>query len=168
MEPTDTDARLAQVEAQMQSLEERIPDSNIISPSFWKRLFTVLGYNLVIYFLLLLPATFALGIVAAIAIPKFASTKDKAYAAAMRSDLRNLVIAQESYFADNLEYTASLSALGYRASTGVSGPVVELTADGWTAYAAHSQVSNSCVIYVGSTPIGPATREGEPACTETR
>jgi type II secretory pathway pseudopilin PulG len=41
-----------------------------------------------------------IGILAAIAIPKFASTKDKAYIAAMESDLRNLATYQEQYAAD--------------------------------------------------------------------
>ncbi|MFN2565760.1 MAG: type IV pilin protein, partial [Gemmatimonadaceae bacterium] len=36
-----------------------------------------------------------IGILAAIAIPKFASTKEKAYVTAMRSDLRNMMTAQE-------------------------------------------------------------------------
>ena len=40
-----------------------------------------------------------IGILAAIAIPKFASTKDKAYVAAMKSDLRNLATYQEQYAA---------------------------------------------------------------------
>ena len=42
-----------------------------------------------------------IGILAAIAIPKFASTKEKAYLASMKSDLRNGATAQEGYFADN-------------------------------------------------------------------
>ena len=37
-----------------------------------------------------------IGILAAIAIPKFASTKEKAYLASMKSDLRNLATAQEA------------------------------------------------------------------------
>ena len=45
-----------------------------------------------------------IGILAAIAIPKFASTKEKAYLASMKSDLRNLATAQEGYFADNQVY----------------------------------------------------------------
>src|SRR5574342_1330840 len=48
-----------------------------------------------------------IGILAAIAIPKFANTKEKAYIAAMKSDLRNLVTAQESYFADNVTYASA-------------------------------------------------------------
>ena len=45
-----------------------------------------------------------IGILAAIAIPKFASTKQKAYLASMKSDLRNLTTAQEAYFSDSLRY----------------------------------------------------------------
>ena len=42
-----------------------------------------------------------IGILASIAIPKFANTKDKAYVAAMKSDLRNLATYEEQYAADN-------------------------------------------------------------------
>jgi Tfp pilus assembly protein PilE len=42
-----------------------------------------------------------IGLLASIAIPKFASTKDKSRLASVRSDLRNVMTAQEAYFADN-------------------------------------------------------------------
>ena len=45
-----------------------------------------------------------IGILAAIAIPKFANTKQKAIVASMKSDLRNLVTAQEAFFSDNNDY----------------------------------------------------------------
>src|SRR6476646_11930311 len=45
-----------------------------------------------------------IGILAAIAIPTFANTKQKAYITAMKSDLRNLVTAEESFFADSTKY----------------------------------------------------------------
>src|SRR5256714_5520546 len=48
-----------------------------------------------------------IGILAAIAIPKFANTKAKAYIASMKSDLRNLVTAEEAYFADSVKYSAT-------------------------------------------------------------
>ena len=41
-----------------------------------------------------------IGILASIAIPKFASTKEKAYVAAMKSDLRNMATYEEQYAAD--------------------------------------------------------------------
>ena len=50
-----------------------------------------------------------IGILAAIAIPKFANTKEKAYLTAMKSDLRNLVTAEEAYFAEWATYTSALS-----------------------------------------------------------
>ncbi|MGI8497322.1 MAG: type IV pilin protein, partial [Gemmatimonadaceae bacterium] len=46
-----------------------------------------------------------IGILAAIAIPKFANTKDKAYFATIKTDLRNLATAEEGYFADNQTYS---------------------------------------------------------------
>ena len=48
-----------------------------------------------------------IGILAAIAIPKFANTKEKAVVASMKSDLRNLVTAQEGFFSDNQDYAGS-------------------------------------------------------------
>ena len=61
-----------------------------------------------------------IGILAAIAIPKFANTKEKAYVASMKSDLRNLITAQEAYFSDNnSKYAQSTTNLGtnYKPST---------------------------------------------------
>src|SRR5438093_11061804 len=49
-----------------------------------------------------------IGILAAIAIPKFANTKEKAYIGAMKSDLRNLATAEEAFFYDSATYTNSL------------------------------------------------------------
>src|SRR5260221_4644017 len=42
-----------------------------------------------------------IGILAAIAIPKFAKTKEKAYLASMKADLRNGATYEESYAADS-------------------------------------------------------------------
>src|SRR5467141_3058881 len=65
-----------------------------------------------------------IGILAAIAIPKFANTKEKAYLATMKSDLRNMITAQEAYFSDNTQYTTALPATMYTVSTGVVGPTI--------------------------------------------
>ena len=45
-----------------------------------------------------------IGILAAIAIPKFAATKDKAKLASVKTDLRNSMTAQEAYFSDYATY----------------------------------------------------------------
>ena len=51
-----------------------------------------------------------IGILAAIAIPKFANTKEKAVVAGMKSDLRNLVTAQEGFFSDNQDLCDGFAA----------------------------------------------------------
>ena len=104
-----------------------------------------------------------IGILAAIAIPKFANTKEKAYIASMKSDLRNLVTAEEAYFADSVKYTSDLGT-AFAVTTGVLGPTIATTSDGWTARVSHTTTTKTCAIYVGSSSISPANKEGEPKC----
>ena len=106
-----------------------------------------------------------IGILAAIAIPKFGSTKEKAYLAAMKSDLRNLATAQEGYFADNIAYTTSFVATEWAASAGVNGPTIVITTGGWTGFVTHSQTTKSCALFIGTVAISPATSSGEPKCS---
>jgi len=105
-----------------------------------------------------------IGVLASIAIPKFANTKEKAYMTQMKSDLRNLVTAEESFFADSIKYTTNLGT-AFRTSTGTTGPTITLTADGWTATVGHTTSVRTCAVYSGSTPLAPAAKEGEPRCT---
>jgi prepilin-type N-terminal cleavage/methylation domain-containing protein len=103
-----------------------------------------------------------IGILAAIAIPKFANTKEKAYIAAMKSDLRNMINAQESYFADFTTYTTDLGT-AYGESPGVTVALASVTGTGWQATSAHNGTTKTCIIYIGgNTPSG--TTEGEPVC----
>jgi prepilin-type N-terminal cleavage/methylation domain-containing protein len=104
-----------------------------------------------------------IGILAAIAIPKFANTKEKAYVASMKSDLRNLVTAQEAYFSDNNStYAASTGAMGtnYKASSGVTVTINSSTNTGWTASASQASTTKTCTLSLG----GGSTNEGEPIC----
>ncbi len=55
----------------------------------------------------LLIVTVIIGILAAIAIPKFSAAKEKAYDRAVMSDIRRAQLAAESYHADNMTYPAS-------------------------------------------------------------
>src|SRR5947209_20568586 len=68
-----------------------------------------------------------IGILAAIAIPKFQNTKGKANAAALRSDLRNLTVAQEAYFFQAAAYASDTALLNFRPSPGV---ILTLTTPG--------------------------------------
>jgi type IV pilus assembly protein PilA len=108
-----------------------------------------------------------IGILAAIAIPKFANTKQKAYVAQMKSDLKNLATAEEAFFYDSAFYTTSQPSLNnYRTSTGVTMNILEATAQGWSARASHAQTTRQCVLYSGAaTPVAPATFEGKITCT---
>jgi len=108
-----------------------------------------------------------IGILAAIAIPKFANTKSKAYITAMKSDLRNLVTAEEAFFADSSKYTGTLSQLKYQNSTGVNAPTIVPGAGFWTATVDHTQLPGMvCGVGINTTnpTVGTAAAEGEPAC----
>jgi type IV pilus assembly protein PilA len=108
-----------------------------------------------------------IGLLAAIAIPKLANTKQKAYVAQMKSDLKNLATAEEAYFYDSAFYTSSLPALNnFRSSTGVTLNVLEATPGGWSARAIHTQTLRQCVLYQGNAaPVAPASAEGKITCT---
>ena len=104
-----------------------------------------------------------IGILAAIAIPKFANTKEKAYVASMKSDLRNLITAQEAYFADNNStYAASTTNLGtnYKAPSGITVTLSSVTNTGWHASATSVSTAKTCQIQLG----GGSTDEGDPVC----
>ena len=107
-----------------------------------------------------------IGILAAIAIPKFANTKEKAYIASMKADLRNLVTAQEAYFSDGAVYAANLTALGnnYASSTGTSAMAIAANLGlGWSAIITHTATTVTCRIGVG-TLVTSGDGEGEPVC----
>ena len=89
-----------------------------------------------------------IGILAAIAIPKFANTKEKAYVASMKADLRNLATYEESYAADSsgAYFSGNGSAQGFSPSqnvtvtaTAVAGPPAS-----WTAAASHTLTAKTC------------------------
>jgi type IV pilus assembly protein PilA len=52
-----------------------------------------------------------IGVLAAIAIPQFASYRSRAFDVAAMSDLRNAMTAQEAYYVDNEMYTSSRKTL---------------------------------------------------------
>jgi len=107
-----------------------------------------------------------IGILAAIAIPKFANTKSKAYITALKSDLRNLVSAEESFFADSSYYTTNLTNIGFKQSTGTRAPTIVTYAGAWLATNSHTQLTGKvCGIGINTTnPTISTAGEGEPAC----
>ena len=107
-----------------------------------------------------------IGILAAIAVPKFQTTKGKANAASLRADLRNLITAQEAYFYDNSAYTSTLNDLNLRVTTGVTITFGTATSGGWSARVTHPMAwPIQCAVFFGSAPaFSPATAEGLIAC----
>ena len=110
-----------------------------------------------------------IGILAAIAIPKFSATKEEVHVSKMKSDLRNLATAQESYIADAATYYAGSipsSSLVYAPSPGVTIAISEGTTSGWAASATSSGTTRTCAIFYGdAAPVSPASVEGQVACT---
>lgn len=107
-----------------------------------------------------------IGILAAIAIPKFQNTKGKANAASLKSDLRNLATAQEAYFYDNATYATSVTQLSYGQSPGVVLTILDATGSGWSARATHpASYPLTCALFQGNVAAAtPATVEGLIGC----
>ena len=106
-----------------------------------------------------------IGILAAIAIPKFQGTKEKAYIAGMQSDLKTLVTVQEAYFSDYVTYAATTANLNFIASAGNTITIGAASATGWSATAKNNISTKTCGIYVGSaTPPIAGEIEGAPSC----
>lgn len=105
-------------------------------------------------------------ILAAMAIPRSKNTKGKAHAAALRTDLRNLASAEESFFATNSRYSADLDSLNFRGSPGVIVTIPEATIQGWSASVTHPEsYPLKCAIYEGSAaPLPPASSESLVTC----
>jgi type IV pilus assembly protein PilA len=115
-----------------------------------------------------------IGILAAIAIPKFGKTREKAYFKAMMSDLRNLNAQQEIYYSNptnNYSYAASLANLGpdFQPSQGVTISTMAGSTAGWSAVSQHAALNaatQTCAIYIGSVAAqAPAVTAGVIACT---
>jgi type IV pilus assembly protein PilA len=107
-----------------------------------------------------------IGILAAIAIPKFEHTKGKAQVSAIKSDLRNLMSAQESYYYDYQTYAADPAELSLARSKGVVLTIHEADNKGWSATATHPQAFPlTCGVYVAAAaPLAPAEVEGLIGC----
>ena len=109
-----------------------------------------------------------IGVLAAIAIPKFSNTKEKAYRATMKSDLRNLATAQEAYLYDWATYYSGAipGAITFSASTGVSVTMVAAATSGWSATSTHVGTPGStCAMFIGLVgAVAPAVTEGEVRC----
>lgn len=108
-----------------------------------------------------------IGILVAIAVPKFNNTKEKAFVASMKSDLHNLATAEEAFFYDSSYYTTSFALMNnFVASAGVTLTVNSATPSGWSATATSNFTTRACYLFAGlAAPVGTATIEGRITCT---
>ena len=116
----------------------------------------------------LLMVVVIIGMLAAIAIPKFQSVRERAYMSSLRADLRNLANQQDVYYNENFSYSASESALEFTGTDGVTVAFGEAHNLGWSASATHAALGtdNACAIYHGSAAqVSPATVVSTVQCT---
>lgn len=120
-----------------------------------------------------------IGILAAIAVPKFAQTRERAYYETLKSDLKNLETSMEIYYSglnSGFRYTSDRASLVFNPTPGVTVGSITTANNGqyWKAAATHSALGSGegCAIWFGdgsgqsqSTPGGVAvTAEGVPQC----
>jgi type II secretory pathway pseudopilin PulG len=107
-----------------------------------------------------------IGILVTVLIPRFTSSRDKAYVAAMKSDLRNLATSEEAYYYDYSAYAPSLSLLSaYNPTSGVTVTINAAGVGGWSSTATSTNTVRKCFLFVGNAaPVGVATQEGQAAC----
>ena len=115
-------------------------------------------------------AIWALGYVAWRNLACGCSTRESAYQAAMKSDLRNLVTAQDTFFEQQGRFGTNLDSLGFVPSPGVRLEVLEATREGFLAVATHTAIYGHCEIYQGKVSQPPAIgdqipAESNPVCT---
>ena len=114
-----------------------------------------------------------IGVLAAVAIPKFSNTKQRASRSAGIADMRNLATAQEAFFADSSRYAAiadtgtGTGKMNFTPSNGNTALTLIATATGWSGVVTITG-SQTCGIYVGTAaqPTGMPTTNpsGVPAC----
>jgi len=128
-----------------------------------------------------------LGILATLALPRLQATRQRAVAASMVSDLRNLVTAEEAFFASYQDYARSIGPAevpgpgtkGVVRFVASPGNVIAITrrapnaanGAGWSATAKNAAVTNKafdvCGVFVGAKNYAPnkaVTAEGAVAC----
>ena len=97
-----------------------------------------------------------LGILSGIAIARYVETKDAAYLASMKADLRNFALYEQNFLMDSQGsyFSGNGSAQGFVPTPGVT---IAATADAgppptWHAVATHNKTSKTCSI----TTTGPS------------
>ena len=86
-----------------------------------------------------------IGILAAIAIPQFASYRQRAQDSAAKSALKNLATAQENYYAEYNTYASAIASLTawFQPESTITVNLIAGTTTSWSATASHNSSSNT-------------------------
>jgi type IV pilus assembly protein PilA len=109
-----------------------------------------------------------IGILAAIAIPKFSSVKQKGYKTQAIAELQSLKTAEETFFTDSNRYGKLTELNGFSHTSGVGTPTVVESTSYWSATVTHPQIPNmTCAVAVATTnAVAASAGEGEPRCNK--
>lgn len=110
-----------------------------------------------------------IGILAAIAVPKYLATKGESVVATMKSDLRNLAVAEEAYAYDHYGYYGGTDIRG-QLNMQISGQnvvtIVRADSSGWAGTATNALTTKTCALFVGAGAAqAPATVAGVVTCS---
>ena len=106
-----------------------------------------------------------IGILAAIAIPKFANTKDKAKLASVQTDVRNLMNTMEVTAGNNENKYTTPAAAEYNLSSGNTVAFSDMTDAGYTITVTNASIvgaQKSCTVAVGS--LATPETDGKISC----
>ncbi len=108
------------------------------------------------------------GILASIAIPKYAAVRERSFAATVILDLKNLAHQQEIYHGDNFTYAGTTTALNMVTSDRSNVSINFADGRGWAATGWHDGLpGHQCGIYYGvasAAGASPASEAGVIAC----
>lgn len=111
-----------------------------------------------------------IGILAAIAIPKFAATKDKAKLASVKTDVRNIMSSMEAAASSDGAYPTSLTeGVDYTLSNGntVTAAAGNGTGNGYTITITNASITSgetTCTVSTGADATDP-TQDGKIICS---
>src|SRR4051812_35432483 len=109
-----------------------------------------------------------IGILAAIAIPKFSSVKQKGYKTQAIAELQSLKTAEETFFTDSNRYGAITELSSYSHTSAVGSPSLTPSTSYWLATVTHPQIPGmTCAIAVATVnSVAAGAGEGEPRCNK--
>jgi prepilin-type N-terminal cleavage/methylation domain-containing protein len=117
----------------------------------------------------LLMVVVIIGIITMFALPRFTGSRELAYRAQTKTDLRTLLSAQEAYFDDYGVYADDANNLNINRTSNVTLSVLEIAGNGYSATATHATSPVECGFYTGPVTPPPGITfpgEGIIACTD--